>query len=697
MRKYIKYFVLLFMVSIFNSIGAKESYYYYNGKKKVLNVNEQFLTITCGDKRYINNISNLAGIKDVKLLSNVDENIFLLKIDESQYDRLYNILKSIKEISSVEPVFDETNLMTTSNYFYIKLKNEDDVEDLYEISKKYGASVIGSLSNIKMWYKLKANRYSPYNSIELSNLFYETGLFADVDPDFAIKYTSQCVTDNRFGEQWAIDGEGIDINVCDVWTRTTGTNDVKMAIIDTGVDHTHNEFEMPFGGSFDCFYGESFTNALLYGDINETQHGTAVAGVIFSSHDAFDIAGVAPQLTILSTSTPINDTPYSSAYLADCIYWAVNNGADVLNCSWGAYTFDDEYYQTYKSSMLEGALSYALNSGRSGKGCIVVFASGNDGFSQVNYPGRIYPAIINVGSINSNGLRSSYSNYGSDLDLVAPGESILTTQPYDGYVLESGTSFAAPYVSGVAGLILSVNPYLTVDDVVKNIELTTQKLSNYSFTECYSDHTHGSWNSEVGYGLLDASMAVSISTTKYIQNKTYIDRVGTNDTIVNLSIAVGQEVNTYDVCNQGEVTMLSGSHVVFIAENEIRFEDGFEMNEGAELEAFNVGDIATLVQYDNQHSVPHHILNEEDKHNITTNNETIENTETRVIYNIESSVISIMGKQDEYEVNIFHANGQKLLRTDNRSIDISDFPQGIYIVNVQSRDGDVYNGKIIKY
>jgi hypothetical protein len=166
---------------------------------------------------------------------------------------------------------------------------------------------------------------------------------------------------------------------------------------------------------------------------------------------------------------------------------------------------------------LENAIDNALTQGRGGKGCVVVFASGNDDFhNRVGYPGSYHNDILVVGGIKRTGHRWDGSNHGDRLDVVAPGFEILSTMNggMAGYM--NGTSQAAPHVSGIAALILSVRPDLTAQEVKRVIELTAKRInppSQQIYT--YANHPNrpnGDWNNEMGYGLVDAYAAVSAVT-----------------------------------------------------------------------------------------------------------------------------------------------------------------------------------------
>jgi len=172
----------------------------------------------------------------------------------------------------------------------------------------------------------------------------------------------------------------------------------------------------------------------------------------------------------------------------------------------------------------------------------VVFASGNylvgNSNTDVKYPGNTFSDILVVGAMSPCGERKNYiscdgatnwgSCFGNQLDVVAPGVKMPTTdiQGNNGYVSGdyfssfNGTSSACPVVSGVAALILSVNPCLTGKQVRDIIEKTAQKVGNYSYTD-NSERLNGTWNNEMGYGLVNAYAAVQMA--QQIETENLVD------------------------------------------------------------------------------------------------------------------------------------------------------------------------------
>lgn len=222
----------------------------------------------------------------------------------------------------------------------------------------------------------------------------------------------------------------------------------------------------------------------------------------------------------MSISDPLTIRPNISAELASGISYAWQNGASVINNSWGdqgGYFYNDLY-----SSLLENAISDALTLGRNGLGSIVVFAAGNFG-GALDYPASSNPDVLAVGSIGQTGVRSSFSAYGNQLDIVAPGEDILSTVPGGLTQPMSGTSMAAPHVAATAALVLSVNPSLTRQQVTNIIEQTAKKVGGYSYTS-QPGRPNGTWVNEMGYGLVNAFAAVTSAScnTVYYNNQNVI-------------------------------------------------------------------------------------------------------------------------------------------------------------------------------
>ncbi|MDD4199474.1 MAG: S8 family peptidase, partial [Paludibacter sp.] len=333
----------------------------------------------------------------------------------------------------------------------------------------------------------------------------------------------------------------IDINVEPAWNITNGAINITVAVIDEGVDRNHEDMGNRVLEGFTIRNQNGFGAPQNAGTTVMTckGHGVACAGIIAASNNTIGIRGVANNIRIL----PVNIVPDPVAFdmwgniisggfgsnieIAQAINWAWHR-ADVLSCSWGG---------GMPSNDITLAIDSARGFGRNGKGCPVVFASGNGcgnpGVTDVAFPGNVNN-VITVGSINNQGMIWNYSQRGAAMDLVAPsgnvnfnGDVRTTDRMGDiGYNNTNymtnfgGTSAACPQVAGVAALMLSVRPDLTETQVRTTLQNTARDLGSTGFDNTY------------GYGLVNAYAAVN-TVAPHISGPSHIYNQGTY-TITNL-------------------------------------------------------------------------------------------------------------------------------------------------------------------
>jgi len=317
--------------------------------------------------------------------------------------------------------------------------------------------------------------------------------------------------DPRFNEQWALCNTGqtggtddADIDALEAWDIATGSEDIIIAIVDTGIDYNHEDLaanmlanpeEIPDNGIdddgngyIDDVYGYDFRN----GDPDPFDghgHGTHCAGIAGAvSNNDIGIAGVAWNCKIMAVKFLSSSGSGNTDNGAASIIYAVDNGADVISNSWGG----GGYSQTLKD-----AIDYAHS-----QGAVLIAAAGNNNTSSIHYPAG-YANMIAVAATNHNDERASFSNYGNWVDVAAPGRDIFATVPVSGnlgdasgYRLLSGTSMACPHVSGLAALILSRNPKFINEEVRSILKMT----SNTVTTDYY-----------IGQGRINAYNAVRVT------------------------------------------------------------------------------------------------------------------------------------------------------------------------------------------
>ncbi len=344
--------------------------------------------------------------------------------------------------------------------------------------------------------------------MNLANYIYENIQVEYSTPDFYDE-TRLDVNDQYFSNQRALNNSyGIDINALEAWGLLQNSfHNIKVAVIDDGVE-PHEDFYYG-GGVCKVLSGYTANGRGTGMPRSNHYHGQLCAGVLGAVHNNIGIAGVAPYAWIVPFRIfKNNDKIFSNNRIARAINKAWDDfGCDVLSNSWGGGAVHDK-----KTKAIRDAYNY----GRLGKGCVVVFSSGNENISSVNYPASLSEAIA-VGSVDFNGVRSSFSNYNYALELSAPGEWIYTTDRMGSYGKSNsnyysfkGTSAACPHVSGVAALILSVRPEFTSSIVRRILNETAQKVGGYNY-QITSGHHYGTWNSQTGYGVVDAYKALKVA------------------------------------------------------------------------------------------------------------------------------------------------------------------------------------------
>lgn len=505
------FYIFLCLICLSLTVYSQDYYWYGNKKVFLIPATQHFVLVKKTDN--VNRIKTnwhtankfISTLKE-PLLYGVIDNEILAKIDGSSI--IYKI-PTYRVASTNAEVYP-------SHLFYVKLKSDTDVEVLQKYARQHNVTIEYHSEIMSMWYVLSGLN-SEKNSLELANLFYESGLFEVSEPDWWNETDALCVDDALFPSQWNLNNTGqyssaytgIDINFCDVYTQVPANSNIVIAVLDQGIQLDHPDLS---GNIVDSGYD---TDSHSSPSVVSGNHGTACAGIIGAiSNNDLNVSGIASNCKLMSISNTLGGNYLSRFNRAEGITYAANHGAAIISNSWGS---------SCQLSVIDDAIYDALRNGRNGKGCIVVFAAGNADDS-VSYPANLNDSILVVGAMSPCGERKNPSscdhedwgsNFGSQLDVVAPGVLIPTTDrtgsdgyaPYDYYMNFNGTSSACPHVAAVAGLILSVNPYLSQKEVADIIESTARKIGGYSYTT-HANRPNGIWNIEMGYGLVDAYAAI---------------------------------------------------------------------------------------------------------------------------------------------------------------------------------------------
>lgn len=386
--------------------------------------------------------------------------------------------------------------------------------------------------------------------VQVANAFSKAETVAFAEPNWTVSIFGT-PNDPHFNQQWALKNigqnngiPGADISAPEAWDISLGGNTV-LAIIDTGLDTSHEEFSNKLLLGIDLFFDDSDPS-------DDNGHGSLVAGIAAGKiNNALGIAGVCQDCRIMPIKAFDNSGYSSWAIIAESITYAVDHGAQVINLSLGG---------SECSAVIETAINYANKAGVS-----VVAATGNQGSleppSPISCPANLAETLA-VGASNNQDQRWFNSTYGPEIDLVAPGEDILSTFFDQGYVAFSGVSAAVPLVTGAIGVIQSFcqaeyHKLLTPDQVRTLLKETADDLGSPG------------WDEEHGAGRLNLAAALALAQ----QNGCYSDTLSLTcpktPTIESIGSGGWNEPSTWDLNRRPRrydvVLVKPGHHVVLPA------------------------------------------------------------------------------------------------------------------------------------
>ncbi len=338
-----------------------------------------------------------------------------------------------------------------------KMEQENDVL-VVEEGYVYGSET-ENYSNLKDFYskdkqKKKVQRRSSENS--------------DTEWNMQVIKADNITTEDLYDES-VVTGPAFNVVTGPAINAETDSK-VKVAIIDSGVDYTED---------VDVYMRKNFIPgedevSIIYED--GCGHGTSVAGIIAAKDNDFGITGINPDVELYSAKVLDRNNTAPVSRVVEAIYWAIDNDVNIINISFGT---------TKRSAALEQSIKDAYDAG-----ILLIAAAGNYGI--IEYPAA-YDEVIAVGSVNSKGERSEGSATGEDLELMAPGEQILSTGDFGGILVSSGTSMAAPHVTGVASILWQKDLSCSSEFIRKLLDISAN---------LYGDRE------DYGYGVIDLEYAL---------------------------------------------------------------------------------------------------------------------------------------------------------------------------------------------
>lgn len=478
---------------IVNNVGAGiPGYYYVDGEKQSLNLSTETFAIkfksgvTTEEKRSL--IASQDGLNSYSSSDDIPQpTVYMAKFRSGtsveEAGLAIGSLENLPEVQFAAPafVFPEGTAVLTDE-FIVRFKGSLSESDIGLINGQAGVEVIEKSA----WgdYLLRVNDPRATNALSVANAYIENGLAVYANPNFLVFTELPAVpNDTGFPLQWGLNY----INAPAAWDINKGSTSIKIAILDSGVDLSHEDLSAKLVTGYDFVDGDSSPFPT-----NWDNHGTAVAGVAAAStNNLTGIAGTDWNARIMPFRIFYRQTPDGAwittySWISNGLRMAADRGAKVISNSWTVNPSDS----------VTSAIQYAKS-----RGSTLLFATGNDN-GPVLYPAT-RPEVIAVGASNMYDQKASFSNYGPELDVLAPGNWIYTTDIMGSngansgnYYITSGTSLATPMAAGVAALILAQDPTRSPDVVQALLQATADDLGAPGRDDYY------------GYGRINAYRAV---------------------------------------------------------------------------------------------------------------------------------------------------------------------------------------------
>ena len=694
MKKIVKYCLLLFFTATFiNCYCQNEVFYYSGGKKHYLKTDSSSLMIQFKDyeecSAMVSSVKKGLNLSDEEIdyLENEGKYIMIKgsKVKNYSIDQICamsGITRDIVDFISYGRVNKDGDKFVITNTVRCLLKAGVKISEIQSYVDKYNSYIFEQ----DEWGVLSIKCESEESTCNLANSLYESSFVKFSVPNMylPIKPTS----DPYYPYQFHLHNVSqpmlthynpivydLDIDAPEAWLITKGSSGIKVAVIGDGVED-HEDLNDVNGNSrvLDGFTYNCLFNCKGRPKQDDFGHEQACAGIIAASHNDLGVKGIAPNIKIVPIVIYKKKVNGNYGAPASAIARGINKswdnlGSDVINISYSIESHDD----------VTEAINNAINYGRGGKGCVVVCAAGNER-SSVAYPANLGNTLA-VGSEYPLGGIWHYSNTGPELDIVAPsGYGITSTWSIDrmgdkgdvpgNYGQFGGTSAAAPQVSGVAALILSINPNLTEEEVRCRITTTAKDLGSPG-----RDNTFG-------YGRLNANAAVSFQNLN-LSDETIpggINRFESNE-IHTSDVTIAGGTITFQAKNQihlgDNTTIMPGSTVSF--EINPSFSCDFGILRSGGINNFNITEDHDNWDYTN-----------------------LENNFKISIYpNPSSGYIHINTHKikEVVKISIFNLHGISILNkeiTGNVTIDISDQEKGVYYIKSVSGNYVETNKIILK-
>lgn len=500
---------------------------------------------------------------------------------ESLLQSVNSMRSKPSDFAQANPVFGTKDaLMAITDQFIATFPAGESRAKIDAVNSSHGVRILSPILGQRNTFVLQVSADKGVDALSMANLYQESGVATNAAPNFVrITDAPMAATEPKtlsaasaptpndplYSDQWYLNNtqqygnwmtSDADIDAPGAWNVTTGSASIIIAVIDDGVELTQEDLSGKLVGGYDATGHGSTDGGTLGAPCTapcgkyDDARGTNVAGIVAATaNNSTGVTGVCQGCKIMPVRVRYEDATgkfvTSDSWSANGIAWAYQNGAAILDNSWGGGT---------SSTVIDNAIANAKTNGRSGKGSVVLFAAG-DGSTGVRYPASS-DEVIAVGASNMcdapktasydncNGYETGWgTNTGDSLDIVAPGVWLDSTDRMgaagssprlDGgllgnnyYAYMNGTAGATAIASGVAGLVLSANSSLTADAVQNILQDNADDVNVASAP---------GWDSSMGFGRVNADRAVH-AAADLLTNVLHIDKTGTGNGSVTSSPA----------------------------------------------------------------------------------------------------------------------------------------------------------------
>jgi len=470
--------------------------------------------------RPVDNVRHVARVRA--------ENIDVFAVPPGELDSTMTDLRNAPATSVVTHTYTmegDPNVLVPTGAITVQFKPGVPDEQREAILAKHGLEIVRDLDFLANGYTVRLTTSSTENPLKIAAKLQKEATIATAEPDFSFQRALKMSvpTDTEYPQQWHLRNRGdqlglvagADCKAEGAWEITLGTRNIVVCVIDDGFDVAHPDFASSGKIVSPRDFGQNDTDPNPVASTDN--HGTSCAGVAIADRNGTGVVGLAPGCAFM----PVRMAEWLSDDTVVAMFQhAMDRGADVISCSWSAAA----PYFPLSTKMTAILTKVATQGRRNGKGCVILFAAGNENApldatkDGVRYHQgfALHPNVIAVAASNSLDKRSDYSNFGPHIAICAPssgspGRRVVTTdrQGAAGYGSSSytdsfgGTSSSTPLTAGLAALVLSVDPNLTSAQVKRLIMDNADKIDTAG-----GDYNASGHSQFYGHGRINAAKTV---------------------------------------------------------------------------------------------------------------------------------------------------------------------------------------------